>query len=183
MNQFRTFGNKERLNLVNKIETTQWNELLKDLYKDDEYIMEWLANRFISTCYLAPVDIEKTNPKPDILSEKSEWKLLNDLPDLIVDHNEIVQKALQQLRLQLNHLPVGLSLLPDKFTMSNLRKLYEAILNKPLERSNFQRKILNFGILNHHEKQMAGGAHKAPYLYSFDELKYNELIKNGIGFL
>jgi len=94
MNQFHTFGNKERSNVINKIETTHWNELLKALDRDDEYIMEWLANRFISTCYLALVDIEKTNPKPDILSEKSEWKLLNDIPDLIVDHNEIVQKAL-----------------------------------------------------------------------------------------
>lgn len=56
------------------------------------------------------------------------------------------------------------------FTMQDLQKLYESVLNKPLERSNFKRKILKLGFLSRHEKLMDGGAHTAPYLYLFKEL-------------
>ncbi|MCP4976098.1 MAG: NUDIX hydrolase, partial [Maribacter sp.] len=66
--------------------------------------------------------------------------------------------------------------------MQDLQKLYEAILKKPLERSNFQRKMLKLGFFIRHGKQLTGAANKAPYLYSFDEMKYNELIEKGIGF-
>ncbi|MGI9546172.1 MAG: NUDIX hydrolase [Flavobacteriaceae bacterium] len=183
LSQFHTFGNKNRSKINTEIETEQKKRFVKELYGDNLIIIEWLAKRFISTGYFALVDIEKTNPKPDMLSEKCEWVSINEMPALILDHNEIVQKAIEQLRIQLNYLPVGLSLLPKKFTMPDLQKLYEAILQKSLERSNFQRKILKLGFLNRHEKQMSGGAHKAPFLYSFDQLKYNELLKNGISFL
>ena len=66
--------------------------------------------------------------------------------------------------------------------MQDLQKLYESILRKPLERSNFQRKMLKMGMFIRHEKQLTGAANKAPYLYSFDKEKYEELLKNGIGF-
>jgi 8-oxo-dGTP diphosphatase len=182
LKQFHTFGNKKRTKTENKDQPKNEERLIKKLYGENEFITNWFAQRFISTSYFALVNIEKTNPRPDMLSEKCEWKSLKEIPALIFDHNEIVQKALEQLRIQLNYLPVGMSLLPDKFTMQDLQKLYEAILQKPLERSNFQRKILKLDFLNRHEKQMSGGAHKAPYLYSFDELNYNDLIKHGIGF-
>ena len=66
--------------------------------------------------------------------------------------------------------------------MLELQKLYEGILNKPLERSNFQRKMLKLGVLIRHGKQLTGAANKAPYLYSIDDKAYNELIRKGIGF-
>ena len=110
------------------------------------------------------------------------WVSLSELPVLILDHKEILNKALEHLRIRLNYLPIGRSLLAPEFTMADLQKLYEAILGKKLERSNFQRKILKLGMLVRGEKQMAGGAHKAPYLYSIDNERYEELLKEGIGF-
>lgn len=107
---------------------------------------------------------------------------VDSLPKLVFDHNDILEKAIVHLRHQLNYVPLGLSLLPKKFTMQDLQKLYETILGKPIERSNFQRKILKLDILIRREKLMSGAANKAPYLYSFDEKKYNCLIKDGIGF-
>lgn len=182
LNQFHTFGNKKRSKTNSKVEPKEKEQFIKKLLGEDEFIINWLTKRFISTGYFALVNIEKTDPQPDLLSEACEWKSIKEIPALIMDHVEIVHKALQHLRIQLNYLPIGLSLLPQKFTMQDLQKLYEAILQKPLERSNFQRKMLKLGFLIRHEKQMTGAANKAPYLYSFDKKKYNSLLEEGIGF-
>lgn len=181
LRQFHTFGNMRRSQINGKVQARRL-EFFKESKIYGPRIIKWLTNRFITTGYFALVDLEKTNPEPDFLSEKCEWKPLKDIPQLMMDHDEIVQKALKHLRIQLNYLPIGLSLLPKKFTIQDLQKLYEAILQKPLERSNFQRKILKLGILIRHEKQMTGAANKAPYLYSFDKKSYEKLIKEGIGF-
>ena len=182
LNQFHTFGNKSRSKGAGETQTKRTKQFLKEFQGKNQNIIEWFGKRFLTTGYFALVDVERTNPQPDFLSEKCEWKSIKAMPPLIMDHKAIVLKALEQLRIQLNYLPVGLSLLPKKFTMQDLQKLYEAILQKPLERSNFQRKMLKLEFLNRHEKQMTGAANKAPYLYSFDKKRYNLLLKKGIGF-
>ena len=98
----------------------------------------------------------------------------------MMDHAEIVQKALETLRTQLAYLPIGKNLLPKKFTMPELQKLYETILNEKLDRRNFQRKLLSFGILNRLTETKKGGAHKAAYLYTFNEKKYQKALKEGL---
>jgi hypothetical protein len=80
-------------------------------------------------------------------------------------------------------MPVGMSLLPEKFTMKEFQTLYERVLLKPLDRGNFQKKMLKLGFLDRQEKQHTGGAHKAPYLYSFNLKRYNELVEKGIGYI
>ncbi len=80
-------------------------------------------------------------------------------------------------------MPVGISLLPAKFTMKEFQALYEQILDKSLDRGNFQKKMLKLGFLDRHEKQLTGGAHKAPYLYSFNKSRYNDLVEKGIGYI
>ncbi len=167
LNQFHTFGQSDRQQLGKEAQKKPTKQFLKTFEGADQDSIAWFSKRFITTGYFALVDVAKTNPQPDILSSRCEWKLLEEMPALVMDHEEIVQKALAHLRMQLNYLPVGLALLPEKFTMRDLQKLYEAILQKPLERSNFQRKILKLGFLNRLEKQMTGAANKAPYLYSF----------------
>ena len=52
-----------------------------------------------------------------------------------------------------------------------------------MDRGNFQKKMLKLGFLDRHEKQLTGGAHKAPYLYSFNTKRYNELVEKGIGYI
>ena len=181
LQQFYTFGSIKRSQLSGKGQS-QRLALIKDSNLHTAELISWLQNRFITTGYFALVNLEKTRPAPDFLSEKCEWKSLEAMPPLMMDHDEIVQKAMTHLRIRLNYLPIGISLLPKKFTISDLQKLYESILQKPLERSNFQRKVLKLGILIRHEKQMTGAANKAPYLYSFDKSRYMKLINEGIGF-
>ena len=94
-----------------------------------------------------------------------------------------MDKALEQVRNQINYLPIGISLLPEKFTMKEYQLLYEEILQRKLDRANFQKKMLKLGFLDRHEKKLSGGAHKAPYLYAFNDERYNELLEKGIGYL
>ncbi|MEO1487098.1 MAG: NUDIX domain-containing protein [Bacteroidota bacterium] len=183
LNQFHTFGRRDRAASPTSDEYLLLTESMNKLGFTEPKVLKWFNKRFITTGYFALVDIARAQPQPDFLSSVCEWKDVGAIPPLILDHREILEKALEHLRLRLNYVPLGPSLLPKKFTMQDLQKLYEAILNKPLERSNFQRKILKLGFLNRHEKQMTGAANKAPYLYSFKSKKYHDLLSGGIGFL
>jgi 8-oxo-dGTP diphosphatase len=84
-----------------------------------------------------------------------------------MDHQLIVEKALETLRNNLDRKLAKGNMLPPKFTMKDLQHAYEAILGTPLLRTTFQRRMLSLEILERHEKQYSGGAHKAPFLYSF----------------
>jgi len=127
----------------------------------------WLLQRFISVGYYALVDFVAAKPTPAAIFDSCDWYELENMPALIQDHTKIVQKALEALRANLDHKLVGFNLLPQNFTMGELQKLYETILNKKLLRPAFQRKMLSLGIMERVAKKYSGGAHKAPYLYRF----------------
>ena len=107
----------------------------------------WKFERFVTVGYTALVDFSKAQPIPDTSSSACEWFNIDEINVMLLDHREILQKALENLRLQLNYHPVGFNLLPKKFTMPELQKLYETILDKKLDRRNFQRKIMATGVL------------------------------------
>lgn len=142
----------------------------------------WMFERFISIGYSALVDFTKVQPVADIFSDACEWFNIYDDPGFILDHKEILQKALENLQLQLNFQPICYNLLPLKFTMPELQKLYGTILNRKLDRRNFQRKITGTGILKRLDETKKGVAHKAPYYYKFDLRKYQKALKAGMGF-
>jgi 8-oxo-dGTP diphosphatase len=127
----------------------------------------WMLERFITVAYYALINYEEVTPRPDALSDSCDWYDVAKLPKLMLDHSVIVEKALQTLRDNLERKLVGVNLLPVRFTMKELQEVYEVILGKKLHRGTFQRKMLAMGMLRRHEKQFSGGAHKAPYLYSF----------------
>jgi 8-oxo-dGTP diphosphatase len=169
LQQFRVFGDPER--------SRPHREMYKDMLPPGE---NWFSMRFLTIGYYALVDFVHVNPTPDSLSESCAWYDLTDLPDFKLDHAQILPTALDTLRLQLNYQPIGYNLMPKEFTMPELQKLYETILDKKLDRRNFQRRMLGFGILNRSEQPRKGGAHKAPYLYSFDLKNYQDALKEGL---
>jgi 8-oxo-dGTP diphosphatase len=140
----------------------------------------WMSKRFISIGYYSLVEFSKVNPQPDFLSIDCRWWDIDKAPPLMYDHKEIMKKALESLRLDLNDHPAGYNLLPEKFTMPELQRLYETILNESLDRRNFQKRILALGILKRLNERKTGGAHKAPYLYRFDKKKYEKALKQGL---
>jgi 8-oxo-dGTP diphosphatase len=161
LEQFYTFGDVARY----KPEIMQ-TILEANNHSPEKY--EWMLDRFVSVAYYALINYEEVVPTPDALSDSCEWYALDALPPLMLDHAEIVAKALQTLRDNLERKLVGMNLLPSKFTLGELQKVYEAILGEKLHRGTFQRKMLSLEILKRHEKHYSGKAHKAPFLYSFE---------------
>jgi ADP-ribose pyrophosphatase YjhB (NUDIX family) len=127
----------------------------------------WILKRFVSIGYYALLDFTKVLPVSGMFDESCEWYDIKNLPQLALDHTDIVKKALENLQLMLDYKLIGSHLLPDSFTMKELQKLYETVLDKPFRRDNFQRKMLSMGILERLEKKYTGAANKAPYLYRF----------------
>ena len=142
--------------------------------------LDWFDQRFISVGFYALVDFSRAEPTPDFFSDQCSWKGLDEAGSLMLDHSQILNKALETLRLQLNYQPIGYNLLPDNFTMPELQKLYETILGKGLDRRNFQRRMLSFGILNKLEGRKTGGAHKSPFLYEFNLENYQKALQSGL---
>lgn len=160
LEQFYTFGDtvRHRPEIMKRILEASGN-----IVSDDH----WLLDRFVSVAYYALINYEEVMPKPDALSDSISWYPIDELPPLMLDHEFIVQKAVQTLRENLERKLIGINLLPAKFTMKELQQMYEAILGEKLRRTTFQRKILGLDILERHEKLFLGTANKAPYLYSF----------------
>ena len=140
----------------------------------------WYKSRFVTLGYYALVNYSKAIPQQDNSKETVEWIDHNEVPKLILDHREILDKALETLRTELNLMPIGYNLLPEKFTIPELQKLYETILGRTLDRRNFLRKITAIGILIKLDEKKSNVAHKAPNLYRFDKEKYDEVLKNGL---
>lgn len=161
LEQFYTFGDFSRFDPEVMRTLLEANGILPG----EEY--QWMLDRFISVAYYALINYEDVTPKPDALSDSCEWYPVNELPKLILDHQHIVEKAIQTLRDNLDRKLVGGNLLPRKFTMNELQNVYEAILGTKLRRTTFQRKMLAADVLTRHEKHFSGKAHMAPYLYSF----------------
>lgn len=163
LEQFHTFGSMSRFQ----------PSVMKTILEANGYVLSndyWLLDRFMTIAYYALMDYEKVTLNPDSLSDSMAWYDVNELPVLILDHREIVDKALQTLRFNLDRKLIGGNLLPEKFTMNELQAVYEAILGEKLRRTSFQRKMLSLEILERHEKRYSGKNHKAPFLYSFKPL-------------
>lgn len=166
LEQFHAFGQRQRVDraIQQKIVEALGLTLAPN---------HWITHRFVTVGYFALVDFTEVTPMPDASTDVCEWFALDEMPELVFDHSHIIQKALAALRQRLGNNLIGYNLLPETFTMQELQRLYETILDRKFQRANFQRKILSLGILERVEKKFSGGAHKAPYLYRFD------LEKNG----
>lgn len=173
LKQFYLFGNADRI---------RPGEHQKELISRNitEHDAKWFLNRFITVGYYALVQYDKVCPYTDLEDEQIAWFDLAQIPDLKIDHNLIVNKALETIRFQIGYIPIGYELLPDKFTMPELRTIYEAIIGQSLDRRNFQRKMLSIGLIRCLNETRPSGAHKSPLLYEFDKEKYDEALESGI---
>jgi 8-oxo-dGTP diphosphatase len=107
------------------------------------------------------------------------WFALDDLPKLAFDHDDIVTSAHERLRGKVRYAPVGFELLPPRFSLTQLQRLYEIILGKDLDKRNFRKKILSMDLLVETDEVEQGVRHRAARLYRFDRRKYDRLAKQG----
>lgn len=183
LRQFHVFGSKNKSYVMLSKFPGQLDSWMEKLgLAEDQELKDWFSKRLVTIGFYALVEIKSQHPVADPIFESCEWISVEELPDLLLGQNETVKTALEHLRIQLNYQPISQSLLPEKFTMSELQMLYEIILGKSLVRSNFQRKMLGLGFFERQEKKKTGSANKAPFLYSFDQKKYLEALQQGIGF-
>jgi 8-oxo-dGTP diphosphatase len=138
--------------------------------------------RVLTVAYYALINPDYHNMELSSIAKSVKWFDIENLPDVIFDTREIIEKALKKLRQEAQYHPVGFHLLPEKFTLSQLQTLYEVILNKKLDTRNFRKKIQNMGLLIDTNEKQKNVAHRAAKLYSFDPEIYNQLVEEGLNF-
>ncbi|MEK6153829.1 NUDIX domain-containing protein [Flavobacteriaceae bacterium 3-367] len=160
LKQFYTFGDPNR-----SFPTEMEQLFLKIGIPWDKDL--WISQRFISVGYYALVHMAMTRPTAGFFSLRHQWFRLDALPELLLDHKEIVEAALQKFRADLQVDPVAFHLLPQKFTMPELHRVYETVLGRQMDRSRFQKKMLGYAVFERLEERREGVPHKRPYLYSY----------------
>jgi ADP-ribose pyrophosphatase YjhB (NUDIX family) len=175
LQQFKTFGDPNRVRLEEFDEERWFAATGVRITKGN-----WLLDQTISVGFYAITDFSLTVPQPDILADACAWFDINEIPPLEFDHDEMVKEALHTMRVQLYHYPIGYNMLPEKFTLAEIHSLYETLLGKKLDISNFPKKLIALGLLKKTAEKRSIGAHRSPHLYTFDKACYDNALKEGL---
>src|SRR4051812_2419910 len=138
--------------------------------------------RVVSVAYYGLVALAGQTLHAATDARSAAWFCVSELPSLAFDHDKIVATAVERLRGKVRYQPIGFELLSARFTLSQLQHLYEAILERPLDKRNFRKKILGMDVLVETDEIEQDVAHRAARLYRFDEAKYRRLVKRGFNF-
>src|SRR6185295_1932291 len=136
----------------------------------------------VSVAYYALVSPERHPVQAATDAREARWFAVDQVPRLAFDHAEILAVALERLRGKLTYAPIGFELLPQKFTIKQLQRLYEIVLGRQLDNRNFRKKNFAMDVLRELGEMQKGVPHRAARLYKFDERKYNQMIKRGLNF-
>ena len=159
LKQFYLFSDPKRTDIGLNAEYLKKN----NLSEEDE---RWFLQRYVTLGYYAFV--KHDNVKLSFADkDAAKWFDVQNLPMLYSDHENIIKMALSTIRSLLTLLPIGYELLPEKFAISELRRIYEIILDKPLDRRNFQRKVLASGLIIQLDEVKNTSPYNPPILYSF----------------
>jgi len=164
LQQFHTFGDPGR---ITKKQDIEW---LKAVRAHPEA-------RVITVAYFSLIRIDEYEPTPSAFAKNAIWVPVDEVKSLVFDHNEILNKALVDVQQKLYLQPIAFKLLPEKFTLAQLQRVYEIILQTELDKRNFRRKILKTGFVLPLDEKQQGVAHKPATLYMFDQSKFNGGLK------
>lgn len=136
--------------------------------------------RVISLAYYALIRID-LHDEECVRENGAFWVPVRQLPNLIFDHKEMFEKALAKLQQKAVYSLAGLELLPERFTLIQLRKLYEAIFQREFDPGNFRKKILSLGVLEKLEEKDASESRKGAFYYkaksNIDEIGFDRIVK------
>ncbi|MEN9997855.1 MAG: hypothetical protein RI922_845 [Bacteroidota bacterium] len=166
LEQVGAFGDPNRLN---KESDKAW---LKAVRKNPD-------ERVVTIAYYSLVNMNDYLPQPSSFAKSAYWIPVHEIKELAFDHYEIYQAALKKLKDKIMAQPIGFNLLPEKFTLSQLHKLYEVILGRDLDKRNFRRKMLKLKIVESLDEKQEGVPHKPSQFFKFNEENYSKLIQNG----
>lgn len=157
LKQFHTFGNPKRVSAK----------------KDQEWLRAFRTNpeaRVITVAYFALVKSEDYEPIPHSFAGETQWTPFKDIPTLAFDHNQILDKAYQNLKEELIEKQMGFELLPEKFTLTELQTLYETILNVTYDKRNFRKNLKGKDFLKKLDEKVKGVAHRPANLYTYNKI-------------
>lgn len=138
--------------------------------------------RVVSVSYYALVRLSEEGLHASTDARQAAWFRVSALPPLAFDHAQVLAVGLARLKAKVRYQPVGFELLPPKFTLSELQHLYETVLERPLDKRNFRKKILAMDLLVPLAETQTGVAHRAARLYRFDAKRYELLAHRGFHF-
>lgn len=169
LEQFGSFGDPDRLT---KESDLAW---IKSIRAEPNA-------RVITVAYYSLIRSDQVELHASDFAKEAIWHDIENLPKLGFDHAEIIQAALEELNFKSKYQPLGFELLPEKFTLGQLQKLYEAILGTELDKRNFRRKILKMSFLVPLKEKQIGVPHKPARYYTFDKEKYLSYKSNDFYF-
>lgn len=169
LRQFYCFGKASRTSKEENLAILQAKEDV-----DDEFIA-FFTQRFVSIGYFALVKYD------DVIIEEREndifnWHDIDQLPELYTDHKEIISKAMQTIRMKIDHMPIACRLLSEKFIFPDLQTLYEGILGHHLDKRNFLKKMVTSGLIIRLDERKEVNTYPHPYYYIFNEEKIKEMM-------
>jgi 8-oxo-dGTP diphosphatase len=139
-------------------------------------------NRVVSISYFGLVRPYHFTIKADTDADEAKWFSLSEIPELAFDHQKILDAAKDRLKTKLLYQPIGFDLLNKEFPFSDLEHLYTTILENNIDRRNFRKKMLSFGIVEETDKISQQGSGRPAKLFKFNKSKYDDLIKKGFHF-
>ena len=155
LKQFHAFGDPKRLS---KAEDQYWLKKLRDQP----------AARVITVAYFSLIKRNDVSPKAASFAGDIYWADINEVPKLAFDHDKILNTAIETLRDDLLNKQIGYELLPKKFTLSQLQRLYEVVLGIKLDKRNFRKKMKKTDFVKPLNEKQKGVLHKPAQLYSFE---------------
>jgi len=139
------------------------------------------GERVISAAYYALINV--ADYQKNLVKEfHTQWVDIKEIPKLIFDHNQMVQAALERLRQKAASQPIGFNLLPEKFTLNQLQKLYEAIYQKEFDNRNFRKRIIELGFIEKSDEKDKSTSKRGAFLYILNKKKYEKAIHEGLNF-
>lgn len=134
------------------------------------------GERVISIAYYALININEYDWEL-VQQHNAFWVNINDLPDLIFDHPQMVEQARKLMQQKTSTEPIGFNLLPKLFTLSQLQSLYEAIYGEAIDKRNFRKRIAEIDYIEKTDKIDKTGSKRGAALYKFNEKAYRKAPK------
>lgn len=131
------------------------------------------GERVISVAYCALINVKDYDDNLRIQHDL-EWVNLEGMPKLYSDHNEMVRKAIAMLRRRINTEPLSFNLLPDLFTLTQLQKVYEAVLGEEIDKRNFRKRIKQIDFIEKTELIDKLTSKRGAALYRFNKKAYSQ---------
>lgn len=175
------------------LETAALRELNEETGLKVEYIEQLYTfatpgrdprGRVVSVAYFALVRSADHRPMAGSDAAEASWFGLDRIVrhQLAFDHGQILTTALTRLEGKVRYAPIGFNLLPSEFTLPEMQLLYEAVLQRRLDASNFRKRILAMGILKETGEKASSGVGRPASLYRFDKKAYDRAVKGGFNF-